>query len=179
MKKIFLSCALVFAAQSTAFASRHSHPSNPAEDLPRFYEVVKDQIYRGAQPTDQGFVQLSKSQIRSVLDLRNEDPNQIATEGNLVQSLGMNFISIPLSGFFAPSDKDMNQIQQILNNKSLQPIFVHCQHGQDRTGLVIGLYRVFTQKESANVAEDEMLSLGFHEILLGLNFYFNEKTYGL
>ena len=45
--------------------------------------------------------------------------------------------------------------------------FVHCAHGQDRTGLVVAVYRVRHGWTKAQ-AQAEMLRLGFHPTLLGL-----------
>ena len=67
----------------------------------------------------------------------------------------------------------MCYVRHILNDETLQPILIHCKHGEDRTGLSIGLYRVFTQKVAVKAAKKEMLQLGFHKALLGLNHYFD------
>ncbi len=176
MKKGFFLLVTLVSFQALAMGKRLPPSAAPVEDLPRFYEVEKDKIYRGAQPTDAGLNQLQKDGIRTILDLRNEDPNQISQEGQVVEGLRMNFVSISLSGFFAPSEADMNRIQSILNDPHLQPVFVHCQHGQDRTGLVVGLHRVFSEHVSPTDAKAEMIQFGFHEILLGLNHYFEEHT---
>jgi len=45
---------------------------------------------------------------------------------------------------------------------------IHCTHGQDRTGLVCALYRM-SCGWSKQQAEDEMMSLGFHPELFGLD----------
>lgn len=52
-----------------------------------------------------------------------------------------------------------------------QKILVHCLHGQDRTGLVIGLRRIY---KGWNIYRSwrDMLGYGFHSILLGLTYYF-------
>ena len=88
----------------------------------------------------------------------------------------MAFISEPMSGFWTPNDKEVNQIEAIMADQSRRPIFVHCEHGQDRTGLIVGLYRVFTEKKSPAAAYKEMLAKGFHKILFLLNHYYEEKT---
>jgi hypothetical protein len=46
--------------------------------------------------------------------------------------------------------------------------YVHCTHGQDRTGLVVACFRVQCEGWSKDAATVEMLSLGFHRGLLGL-----------
>jgi protein tyrosine/serine phosphatase len=55
-------------------------------------------------------------------------------------------------------------------------IYVHCKHGQDRTGLVVGLERVLNEKWAPAAAHAEMVRLGFHTSFLGLNEYFEKKT---
>lgn len=166
-KIVFFVCLMTVSARGN---------SNP--ELPKFYEVVPNKIYRGAQPTDRGIRELAEMQVSTVLDLRNEDAKQIANEGEVVRANHMNFISIPMHSFFAPSEYDMGRIQRILNDKNLQPVFIHCKHGEDRTGLSIGLYRFFSDNWSSKKAESEMISFGFHKQLVGLYFYFKEKTEG-
>lgn len=46
---------------------------------------------------------------------------------------------------------------------------VHCTHGQDRTGLVIGKYRVLEEGWSKRAAYAEMLAHHFHPELYGLH----------
>jgi protein tyrosine/serine phosphatase len=48
-------------------------------------------------------------------------------------------------------------------------VLVHCTHGQDRTGWVVGAYRVLYEGVSKSVAYDEMLKHNFHEVLHGLH----------
>jgi tyrosine-protein phosphatase SIW14 len=174
MKKGFFLIVTLFCFQ--AF-SRSAHAfSASVEDLPRFHEVDQNQIYRGAQPTENGFVKLRQLGIKTVLDLRNEDPSQIAQEKSLVESLGMRFISVPLSGFFSPKVLDMARIHNVMSSQALKPIFVHCQHGQDRTGLVVALHRIFSENIPVFDAKAEMIQLGFNQILFGLNHYFEEHA---
>jgi protein tyrosine/serine phosphatase len=81
-----------------------------------------------------------------------------------------------MSGFWTPDDSEVNQIEAIMADTSQRPIFVHCQHGQDRTGLIVGLYRVFSEHWSPADAYNEMLAKGFHQALFLLNHYYEEKT---
>ena len=173
MKKIIFLGLTLISFQTFALGQKIPGHTPNQEPIPKFYEVVPHKISRSAQPTEAGFKKLQALGFKTILDLRDEDPAQITREGEIVQSLGMNFISVPLDGFFAPAEKDMNQIQNILNDETLQPILIHCKHGEDRTGLSIGLYRVFTQKVAVKAAKKEMLQLGFHKALLGLNHYFD------
>ena len=148
--------------------------ADPPQDLPRFFEVVTDQVYRGAQPTENGYKQLATMGIKTVIDLRGDD--SVKDETKWAQANGIKFINVPLSGFFEPSDANMNEIETDLNDVTLRPLFIHCQQVEDRTGLSIGLYRVFSQGWTPAAAWAEMEKLGFHSILLGLTDYFKDKT---
>ncbi len=46
--------------------------------------------------------------------------------------------------------------------------FVHCEHGQDRTGLIVAIHRVQADGWTKADAEGEMLAHGFHKQLHGL-----------
>jgi protein tyrosine/serine phosphatase len=84
-----------------------------------------------------------------------------------------------MSGYVAPNDQDVALIEnKLLTDPSLRPAFVHCQHGRDRTGVVIALHRVFREQPawSPKQAYDEMLAYGFQTSLHELLNYYFEKT---
>jgi tyrosine-protein phosphatase SIW14 len=105
--------------------------------LPNFHQV-SERVYRGAQPTMEGFQALAKMGIKTVVDLRR-DPEQFQAEQRMVEALGMKFLSVPMS-MQAPSEEQIARVMQELNSNS-GPIFVHCHGGRDRTGTVIACYR--------------------------------------
>ncbi len=105
--------------------------------VPNFHQV-NDRIYRGAQPSAEGFEALAKMGIKTVIDLRREEP-QIRTEQGIVEGLGMKFLSVPMS-MGAPSDEQISRVMHELNSNG-EPVFVHCHGGRDRTGTVIACYR--------------------------------------
>ena len=53
--------------------------------------------------------------------------------------------------------------------------FIHCEHGQDRTGLLVGLHRL-SQDWTPQAAWLEMTNHGFHPALLGLTHYWTSDT---
>ena len=169
MKNSLLSLCIFFVSVS-GFAM------GKTQDLPRFYEVTQGEVYRSGQPSDHGYEMLTALKVRTILSVRNESDDQIHEERAKVTALGMNFISIPLSGILSPSKSDMERIEDILEDPRYQPVLIHCLHGEDRTGLAIGLYRVFHQHVEPKVAYHEMIDYGFHKILVGLTLYFKERT---
>jgi protein tyrosine/serine phosphatase len=158
------------------FAPAYAVEPAPRATAPieRFAKVTPF-LYRGARPTQEGIAMLRKLGVKTILNIDNE-AKPIAIEKGWAQALGIQYVSIPLSGFLAPTDAQMDGVFKVIHDPSNYPIFLHCKHGEDRTGLVVGLFRYNDEHWSAQAAYDEMLAYGFHKVLLGLNFYFKEKT---
>lgn len=138
-------------------------------------ELVSPGIWRGPRPTQATLGQLKALGVETILDLENSD-DAIRSERAAVGRLGMTFVLEQMSGFWTPNDSEVNQIEAIMADPARRPIFVHCQHGQDRTGLIVGLHRVFHEGWTPAAAYREMLAKGFHKALFLLNHYYEEKT---
>jgi protein tyrosine/serine phosphatase len=63
-------------------------------------------------------------------------------------------------------DDDVVRVLRILNDPARGPILVHCQHGADRTGTMIAMYRMIVQGWSREQAVDELVNggYGFHPL---------------
>ena len=73
-------------------------------------------------------------------------------------------------------DEDVIRFLKIVTNPEKQPIFVHCQHGADRTGTMTAVYRIVIQGWSKDNAIAEMTQgdFGFHTIWQNLVRYIRE-----
>ena len=155
--------------------ARSSDSGIPAPPpIPAFREVTPD-IFRGARPDPAGLQALVKQGIKTDLDLEDNAPAEIA-ESAVAKGLGLQFISKKMSSTLSPGDAEVDEILAILENQSNYPIFVHCKLGEDRTGLIVALYRVLDQKWSAPDAYNEWVQDGFHVHLTGLKDYFTART---
>ena len=119
--------------------------------VPNFHQV-SDRIYRGAQPTREGFESLAKMGVQTIVDLRRE-ASQVRSEQQIVEALGMRFLSVPMT-LHAPTDEQIARLLQELNS-SAGTVFVHCHGGKDRTGTVIACYRRTHDGWDAQKALDE------------------------
>ena len=119
--------------------------------VPNFHQV-NDRIYRGAQPTVEGFQALAKMGIQTIVDLRREAA-QARGEQQVVEALGMKFLSVPME-MGAPTDEQISRVMQELNSNA-GPVFVHCHGGRDRTGTVIACYRKTHDAWDSQKALDE------------------------
>src|SRR5947209_348523 len=71
---------------------------------------VDERLYRGGQPTAEGFKELSKLGIKTVVDLRGGDPK----EKEIVEALGMKYVHIPMRGMAAPTDEQVTEVLKLL-----------------------------------------------------------------
>jgi protein tyrosine/serine phosphatase len=63
-------------------------------------------------------------------------------------------------------DEDVVRFLRIVTDPSRGPVFVHCQHGADRTGMMTAIYRIAVEGWSKEDAIAEMTDggYGFHSI---------------
>jgi len=130
------------------------------EHLPNFHKV-SERLYRGGQPSPEGFAHLKRLGVRTIVNLRDEY-FYVAGEAELLKQLGLNYVSIPLSPFVRPSDGEIDRFLNVLAYDLHQPHFVHCLHGQDRTGTMISIHRMHAHGWPLDQAYAEALEHGFH-----------------
>ncbi len=129
------------------------------EEVPNFHRVGPE-LYRGAQPSQLGLKRLQKFGIRTIVSLRS-----FHFEFEEVQEMGMSFEQIYMKAWH-PEKEDIVRFLKIMNDPQRAPVFLHCQHGADRTGLMIGVYRVTFCGRTKEAAIQEMVEggYGFHPI---------------
>ena len=134
--------------------------------LPNFYKV-SDDLYRGAQPTAEGMEQLDKLGVKTVINLRS-----MHSDRDEIKDTALAYEHISMTTWNA-EDKDVIRFLQIVTDSSRTPVFVHCQHGADRTGTVCAIYRIAMQGWSKDEAIKEMTKggFGFHSIWQNLPDY--------
>jgi tyrosine-protein phosphatase SIW14 len=122
---------------------------------------ITDQLYRGAQPRTDGLKQLKKFGITTIVDLRGENSRAREREKKEAEALGIHFVSIPVSGWSAPSSDQVAQFLSLFGEDSTK-VFIHCRLGEDRTGVFVAAYRMALQKWPADQAIKEMYLFGYN-----------------
>lgn len=120
---------------------------------------VASGVYRGAQPKPEGYATLSAMGIRTVINLR-----LLHSEREAVTAAGMKSIEIPMNTFKDVSPEKVKRVIGFIRDPANQPVFVHCAHGQDRTGIVVAAYRMEADGWSREDAIAEMQAFGFNDI---------------
>ena len=122
--------------------------------LPNFHMVTQE-LYRGAQPTAQGMQELKKMGIKTVINLRF-----FHSDRDALGDTGLRYERIAMTSFYS-EEKDIIRFLQIVADPDRTPVFVHCQHGADRTGLLCAIYRIVICKWTKEEAIQEMTEGGF------------------
>jgi protein tyrosine/serine phosphatase len=76
----------------------------------------------------------------------------------------MRSVEIPMNVMKNVDPAAVRKALSVMTDPANQPVFVHCQHGKDRTGLVAAVYRMEVDGWSEAEAEAEMEAFGFHEV---------------
>jgi protein tyrosine phosphatase (PTP) superfamily phosphohydrolase (DUF442 family) len=167
---VLLLAAVASAGETNAAAARDPKWAQPVklEGVPNLYKV-SDTLYRSAQPTEQGFANLKKMGIKTVVSLR-----AFHSDKNLLGDTGLTYEHISFKTWH-PENEDIVKFLQIANDKTKQPVFVHCQHGSDRTGTMCALYRISVDGWTKEQAIKEMTEggFGFHPMWGNLTNFIN------
>jgi tyrosine-protein phosphatase SIW14 len=168
-------CALIAGPMGLTAQSPRSEAGSPPSEakhaigtklklqgVPNFGKVSST-LYRGAQPSKEGFAKLHKLGIDIVVDLRGSRQS----ERELVNGLGMKYVALPWH-CYSPRDEHFAQFLKLLRDNPGKKVFVHCRLGDDRTGMEIAAYRMAEQGWSAEEASREMEIFGvnwFHRTI--------------
>lgn len=130
---------------------------------------VSDGLYRGAQPSAEGMKRLDELGIKTVVNLRS-----FHSDRDEMGDLDFNYEHIYMKAWH-PEEKEVIRFLRIVSDEANEPVFVHCQHGSDRTGTMCAIYRVAVQGWTKEDAIDEMTQggYGFHPVWQNLIDYIN------
>jgi len=128
-----------------------------AKGVPNFGQVTPT-LYRGGQPSVEGFRKLDQMGINIVVDTGRSKRDE-----TLVKKLGMAYISLPWYCPF-PKDEVFAQFIKLMQDNPDKKIFVHCRLGDDRTGMMIASYRMTQEGWTAKDAMREMHEFGYRGI---------------
>jgi len=131
---------------------------------------VDDGLYRSAQPSATGMKNLKTMGMETIVNLRS-----FHSDRDEIGDLGLAYEHIYMKAWH-PEEKEVVRFLQIVTNAKRKPVLVHCQHGADRTGTMVALYRIVVQGWSKDEAVEEMVKggFGFHGIWQNLVVWIND-----
>jgi protein tyrosine/serine phosphatase len=147
--------------------------ANPG--LPNLHRVNAT-LYRSAQPTKEGFAFLAAQTslshddrpIKTIVSLRAFNDDALLTPET--STLHLEQIRFKT---WHPEGEDVVKFLRIATTPAMQPVLVHCQHGSDRTGTMVAIYRIAYEGWTKTQATDEMIKggYGFHPMWQNLLHY--------
>ena len=150
---------LVLAASASAQeAVTQSQSANVPVGIKNFGQM-DDRFYRGAQPAKKDYKDLAALGIKTVIDLR-DDPQSYEKE--LVESLGMKYINIPMLDKKYPTPEVTELFLKTVNDPATGKFFVHCAGGRHRTGAMGAVYRLQFYGWTFDQAYKEMKQYDFY-----------------
>lgn len=146
--------ALFVSACATATAP-------PVKGLPTNFGVVAEgQLYRGSQPDADEIENLYRRGVKTIVKINTAD---LAMERSATSELGIRLIEIPLNARTVGTSSSCEQVERAysaMTDPLNWPVYVHCDHGRDRTGFLVGLYRERVQGWTFQPVSDELAAYG-------------------
>jgi protein tyrosine/serine phosphatase len=150
--------AVVVGILVTASCHAGTNPSAIANIRIGNFGKINDNYFRGAQPEASDYKDLAALGVKTVIDLTRDGRKD---EQRLAEAAGMKFFRIPLTTGDRPADTAVTQFLQLVNDPANQPVYVHCQGGRHRTGVMTAIYRMTQDGWDADRAYNEMKAYRF------------------
>lgn len=161
-RRLILTCLILLVLAWPAWQIRHHFFGG------NVHEVIPGILYRGAQPTAASLEKLANQhKIRTVLNVRGccwPDDWYVA-EAKTCQKLGINLEDVCFSAVHLPSRHEVGMLVEVLD-RAERPIFVHCRHGSDRTGIASMTAQLLLQDTTFDAAHYQ-LGLRFGHMPVG------------
>lgn len=161
----------LFTSVSGQAAARGKRDTN---GVPNLFSVT-DSIYRGGIPNADGVAYLASQGVKTFISLEFEE-DDVAFEQQEVKKYGIKYLHRPMQYTDAPTDEQVNEILAQLQDVKNYPIYIHCRHGKDRTGLIVALFNVEVLGWTPKQAYDDMLKKGFAKFWWQLEQYYKRRT---
>lgn len=131
--------------------------STNIEEIYNFLQL-SEKLATSGQPGEAQFAAIKESGYKVVVNLAlPESPNALPNEREIVESLGMKYVHIPVV-WENPTPDDIARFFNVMEENAAQPVFVHCAANM-RVSAFAYLYRRL--RESIN---DEQAKQDLHQI---------------
>ncbi|MDQ7822300.1 MAG: tyrosine-protein phosphatase [Candidatus Eremiobacteraeota bacterium] len=122
---------------------------------------LSEGLYRGAQPTKEGYKTLKDMGVKTVINFRTT-AGEREKEAKELKKLGIGYVELPIEPGKRPTEEQMVQFLRTVKDGQNQPVYMHCKEGKDRTGVMAAVYRRVEEGWSADGAKKEMDNFGYH-----------------
>lgn len=135
--------------------------SRPDGLPPNFGVVEEGSIYRGAQPSAENLEALARRGIRTIVKLNGATADEDAAAARL----GIRIVDVDLNARTVGMSRSCAGVERAyaaMSDPANWPVYVHCTHGRDRTGFLVGLYRERAEHWTYERVQQELAAYGHH-----------------
>ena len=155
--KLTAIAALVFAFAAASVAKTHSDAKFSSIKISNFGQM-DERFYRGARPKQKDFAALKALGINTVIDLTDNTPE----ERGYVEAQGMRYVNIAIEDKRDPSEAQITEFLNLVNDPETGKFYVHCAGGRHRTGVMGAIYRFNNYHWTYDQVYQEMLDFDFY-----------------
>ena len=149
--------SLVFAFAVGCVAKTHSDGKFSSVKISNFGQM-DERFYRGARPKEKDFATLKALGIQTIIDLTDNTPE----EKGFVEAQGMHYVNIAIEDKKDPSEAQIAEFMNVVNDPQTGKFYVHCAGGRHRTGVMGAVYRFNNYHWTLDQAYAEMLDFDFY-----------------
>ena len=136
------------------------------------FRAVTATLFRGGRPRNEAEMQLLVQKgIHTIVNLQGdamqilpgEKPQEIENARQMAEHFGLRFFHLPfVAGAKLDEDgqKMVLEVVRVMEDPQLQPVYVHCNVGADRTGVAVAAFRILHQNCSYDKARAELIENG-------------------
>ena len=143
----------------------------PSEGIGNFGKV-NESLFRGAQPDGAGIKNLKRLGVKTIINLRLTNEVWSAEAAEAIAN-GILHTNLPMKGLGRPMREQVAMVLAMIEALPA-PVFVHCEHGCDRTGTIIACYRIRHDHWSGERALEEARRYGLSWFERGMRGYILE-----
>ena len=122
------------------------------------FAKVDRALWRGAQPTAEGFKALEKAGAKTIVSFRHDHDDLDALKGTTLR-----YLRFP-SRAWSAKKKDLLLFLKVMEDPANWPVYIHCAQGRDRTGYNAAAYRLVIQGWETEPVLQEMATFHFNKI---------------
>jgi uncharacterized protein (TIGR01244 family) len=154
-----IACGQTAAAQTPATSVEPSTSAVPSTTRPAPADLLRngkapfDGVLTGGQPTPDQLATLAELGYKTVVNLRSPG-EEGSTDPAVVESLGMDYVSLPISNATDINETNGRALAEILEEAEY-PVVVHCASG-NRVGAVFAMMAFYVDDETP----EEALAIG-------------------
>lgn len=164
MKGPVLGLMMSLCVLTPTWAQTPTQPASPCDDcLPGLINFARldGALWRGAQPSAEGFKALEKAGARTVVSFRHDHDDLPLLKGTKLR-----YLRIPSRAWHA-NEQNLLAFLKVMEDPANWPVYIHCAQGRDRTGYNAAAYRRVVQGWELETVLKEMEAFRFNKVWVG------------